>query len=108
MNAHMIQLPLIPSRRITSVKKFALSVAVVAATIEKPMSHHGIERPDVKKSLAVFLDLSDANAGMSAKRAKNAPMTIQSSPFNNTLHRLSDETLHDELAGRVISPVPPS
>ena len=83
MNAHMIQLPPMPSRRMTSVKKFALSVAVVAATIEKPMSHHGMDFPEVKKSFAVLFARRAATVGMSARTAKNAAMTVQSSPFRS-------------------------
>jgi len=52
-----------PSRRITSAKKFAESVAVVAATIEKPISHQGMECPELKKSPAVPRLLSEARAG---------------------------------------------
>ena len=78
MNAHMIQLPLMPSVRITCVKKLAESVAVVAATIENPISHHGIECPELKKSPAVPRLLSEASVGMRASRTKNAAMTAQS------------------------------
>src|SRR5574344_603894 len=98
MNAHMIQLPPIPSRRITSVKKFALSVAVVAATIENPMSHHGIECPELKKWFAVPRLRSEASAGISARTAKNPTMTAQSNPFNSKSDPLPYETLDHQFA----------
>ena len=75
--AHHAQLPLSPSSRMISVKRFALLVLVVAATIETPMSHQGIEPADLKYSLAPFdLDLMAETAGMRKSTAKNAAITM--------------------------------
>ena len=64
-NAHQTQLPESPSRRIISVKRLAELVDVVAATIETPINHHGIEPADLKYSaLSPRLDLNAANAGI--------------------------------------------
>jgi hypothetical protein len=75
--AHHAQLPLSPSLRIISVKRFALFVLVVAATIDTPISHHGIEPADLKYSFAPFdLDLIAEITGIRSITAKNAAITM--------------------------------
>ena len=76
-NAHHTQLPLIPSRRIISVKRFAELVEVVAATIETPMSHHGMEPADLKYSRESpdFVRMA-ATAGISSRTAKNSAIAM--------------------------------
>ena len=74
-NAHHTQLPPIPSRRMISVKRLAELVDVVAATIDTPISHHGIEPADLKYSDESFdRALSEASAGIATSATKNAAM----------------------------------
>ena len=77
-NAHQAQLPLMPSLRMISVKRFALSVDVEAAITETPMSHHGMERPDRKNSFVLEAPFRDVHAGIARRMAKNMAMMIQS------------------------------
>src|SRR5712672_333973 len=53
-NAHHCQLPATPNLRTCSVTQFGVSLLKVVATIDRPASHHGTERPEAKNS-AVFL-----------------------------------------------------
>ena len=76
MNAHHTQLPLRPSRRTISVNRFAEFVDVVAATIETPISHHGMEPADLKYSaVSLVFALSEASAGIAASATKNSAIT---------------------------------
>ena len=74
-NDHQAQFPASPSSRINCVKRFAELVEVIAATIEMPMSHHGIERPEWKKSDAPCAPRRLAQTGIASRMAKNAAMT---------------------------------
>src|SRR5687768_3547245 len=49
-NAHHCQLPATPNFRTCSVTQFGVSLLNVVATIDKPASHHGTERPEAKNS----------------------------------------------------------
>src|SRR6478672_8916219 len=49
-NAHQTQLPATPLRRTMSVTRFGVSALKVVATIDRPASHHGTERPEAKNS----------------------------------------------------------
>jgi hypothetical protein len=52
-------------------------VLVVAATIEIPISHHGIEPADLKYSLAPFdFDLIAEITGIKISTAKNTAITM--------------------------------
>src|ERR1700733_3934066 len=54
VNAHHCQLPATPCLRMMSVTRFGVSALNVVATIDKPASHHGTERPDAKNSVVFF------------------------------------------------------
>src|SRR3989304_5995455 len=54
-NAHQAQLPAMPPVRTMSVTRFGVSAEKVQATMETPSSHHGIVRPDRKKSVELLL-----------------------------------------------------
>jgi hypothetical protein len=60
---------------------FAEFVDVEAAHIDTPMSHHGIERPERKKSLAALPARREQNAAMPKSAAKNSPMARKSIQF---------------------------
>ena len=80
-NAHHFQLPLMPPlSRISSVKRFALFVEVVAATIEMPSSHHGIDRPERKNSFELDAPFRLASVGIRINTRKKSPTIVQSSP----------------------------
>src|SRR3954454_22727524 len=49
-NAHHCQLPATPYWRTCCVTQFGVSLLKVVATIERPASHHGTERPEAKNS----------------------------------------------------------
>src|SRR5262245_62384707 len=49
-NAHHCQLPATPNFRTCSVTQFGVSLLNVVATIDRPASHQGTERPDAKNS----------------------------------------------------------
>src|SRR5918993_4114186 len=55
--AHQTQLPATPCRRTMSVTRLGVSLLKVVATIERPASHHGTERPEAKNSEVFLLDL---------------------------------------------------
>jgi hypothetical protein len=77
-NAHHAQLPLMPSFRMSSVKRLALSVDVEAAITETPMSHHGMERPERKNSFVLEEPFRAVSIGMASRITKNTAMMIQS------------------------------
>src|SRR6201746_2558149 len=53
-NAHHCQLPATPYCRTCCVTQFGVSLLKVVATIDKPASHHGTDRPDAKNSEVLF------------------------------------------------------
>ena len=80
-NAHHFQFSPRDELRMNSVNMFAEFVDVEAAHIDTPMSHHGIERPDRKKSLASLPARREQNAAMPKSAAKNSPMARKSIQF---------------------------
>src|SRR5919108_825848 len=68
-NAHHCQLPATPYWRTCCVTQFGVSLLKVVATIDRPASHQGTDRPEAKNS-EVFLP---------ARRPKNSPGTKQTS-----------------------------
>src|SRR5215470_4945235 len=64
VKAHQHQFPATPWRRTISVTRLGVSLLKVVATMERPASHHGTERPEAKNSV-VFLParLPKNNAG---------------------------------------------
>src|SRR5438105_11628695 len=48
--AHHCQFPATPYWRTCCVTQFGVSLLKVVATIDKPASHHGTDRPDAKNS----------------------------------------------------------
>src|SRR5574339_282411 len=53
-NAHHCQLPATPNFRTCSVTQLGVSLLNVVATIDRPASHHGTDRPDAKNSDVFF------------------------------------------------------
>src|SRR5258708_40237820 len=53
-NAHHCQLPATPYWRTCCVTQFGVSLLKVVATIERPASHQGTERPEAKNSEVRF------------------------------------------------------
>ena len=78
-NAHHAQLPATPCVRTMSVTRFGVSHENVQATIETPRSHHGMERPERKKSSALFEARFAAQAPITITLSRNATMIVQSS-----------------------------
>ena len=71
-NAHHFHMRDIPPSRTNSVNIDAELELVAAAAIEKPMSHHGIDLPERKKSLEsrpALREQSAAIPNMSAKKS---------------------------------------
>src|SRR5512146_2251131 len=76
-NAHHCQLPATPYCRTCWVTQFGVSLLNVVATIERPASHQGTERPDAKNSDVFLPPLPKNNAG--AKQIRNEAATISQS-----------------------------
>ena len=66
-----------------SVNMFAELVDVDAAHIETPMSHHGIERPERKKSFASRPARFEQTNAIPKRAAKKSPIASQSIPFKS-------------------------
>ena len=64
-----------------SVNMLAEFVEVEAAHIETPISHHGIERPERKKSLASLPARREHSAAMPKSAAKKSPIATKSTTF---------------------------
>ena len=77
-NAHQHQLPETPCVRTISVTRFGVSHEKVQATIETPSNHHGIERPERKKSAALLLDRRAAAEPIAITETRK-PMMIAAS-----------------------------
>src|SRR6185436_6235447 len=75
-NAHHCQLPATPNFRTCSVTQFGVSLLNVVATMDRPASHHGTDRPDAKNSV-VFLParLTKNSAGMKHTASDAATMS---------------------------------
>src|SRR5579864_5403708 len=54
VKAHQTQFPATPRRRTMSATRFGVSLLKVVATIERPASHQGTERPETKNSEVFF------------------------------------------------------
>ena len=77
-NAHHCQLPATPYLRTCSVTQFGVSLLNVVATIDKPASHHGTERPEAKNSAVLLPErLATNSAGAKQISTQKAAM-IQS------------------------------
>ena len=66
------------------VNMFALFVEVVAALIEMPISHHGMDLPERKKSFASDPARREHQSAMPITIAKNATMADQSQKLKVT------------------------
>ena len=75
VKAHHCQLPATPNLRTCSVTQFGVSLLKVVATIDRPASHHGTDRPEAKNS-DVFLP---------ARLPKNSAGTKQMSRVARTM-----------------------
>src|SRR6476469_8162312 len=53
-NAHHCQFPATPYCRTCCVTQFGVSLLNVVATIDRPASHHGTDRPEAKNSEVFF------------------------------------------------------
>ena len=74
--AHHCQLPATPYLRTCSVTQFGVSDENVVATIERPASHHGTERPEAKNSAVLPLErFARKSAGTKQIRIEAATMT---------------------------------
>jgi hypothetical protein len=67
-----------------SVNMFAEFVDVDAAHMDTPISHHGIERPERKKSLASLPALREHTSAMPIRTAKKTAMAVQSQLLRST------------------------
>src|SRR6185503_15629693 len=75
-NAHHCQLPATPYWRTCCVTQFGVSLLNVVATIERPASHHGTERPEAKNSEVFWPDRFATNsAGTKQTRMEMTTMT---------------------------------
>src|SRR5436190_16031241 len=74
-NAHHCQLPATPYCRTCCVTQFGVSLLNVVATMDKPASHHGTERPDAKNSDVL----------LPARLPKNSAGTKQMISVNRTM-----------------------
>ena len=74
--AHHCQLPATPYLRTCSVTQFGVSDENVVATIDRPASHHGTDRPEAKNSAVLPLErLARKSAGTKQIRIEAATMT---------------------------------
>src|SRR5919206_3743638 len=79
VKAHHCQLPATPCVRTKLATRFGVSLENVVATIERPASHHGTERPEAKNS-EVFLPERRPKKSAGAKQMPTASRAmIQSS-----------------------------
>src|SRR5947209_7513598 len=77
-NAHHCQLPATPYCRTCCVTQLGVSLLKVVATIERPASHHGTERPDAKNSVVFFPARRPKNRA-GAKQTRSVARTISQS-----------------------------
>src|SRR3954466_5638127 len=78
-NDHHTQFPATPLRRTMSVTRLGVSLLKVVATIDRPASHHGTDRPEAKNSV-VFLPARLPTNSAGAKQMSTAmAATTQSS-----------------------------
>jgi hypothetical protein len=67
--------------RTISVTRLGVSVEKVVATIETPRSHHGIRRPERKKSAELRLARLETTIPITSEIAKNSNIITQSIAF---------------------------
>lgn len=77
-NAHQVQFPETPSTRINPVTKFGVSAEKVVATIDTPNNHHGILRPERKKSEVLELDFLENAIPINSTNKKYTATMVQS------------------------------
>src|SRR6185503_1369376 len=77
-NAHHCQLPATPYWRTCCVTQFGVSLLKVVATIDRPASHHGTERPEAKNS-EVFFPASLPKNSAGKKQMNRVKATIAQS-----------------------------
>src|SRR3954462_3546037 len=76
--AHHCQLPATPYWRTCCVTQFGVSLLKVVATIDRPASHHGTERPEAKNS-EVFFPASLPKNSAGKKQTTSVTATISQS-----------------------------
>src|SRR5918994_4811424 len=76
--AHHCQFPATPYCRTCCVTQFGVSLLNVVATIDRPASHHGTDRPDAKNS-EVLLPARFAKKSAGMKQIRIVKITIAQS-----------------------------
>src|ERR671922_2544031 len=78
-NAHHCQLPATPYWRTCCVTQFGVSLLKVVATIDRPASHQGTDRPEAKNSEVFRPDRFPKKRAGTKQMATAASAMIQSS-----------------------------
>src|ERR1051326_4770152 len=78
VKAHHCQFPATPCRRTISVTRFGVSLLKVVATMDKPASHQGTDRPETKNS-EVFLLARRPKKSAGRKQIASVTSTITQS-----------------------------
>src|SRR5215831_7172553 len=76
--AHHCQLPATPNLRTCSVTQLGVSLEKVVATMERPASHQGTERPEAKNSAVLLPDRLEKNSAGTKQMATERRAIIQS------------------------------
>src|ERR1700710_3110182 len=77
-NAHHCQLPATPYWRTCWVTQLGVSLLKVVATIERPASHQGTDRPDAKNSVVLLPERREKKSAGIKQMASEAKTMIQS------------------------------
>ena len=77
-NAHHTQFPATPCRRTMSVTRFGVSLEKVVATMDRPASHQGTERPEAKNSVVLLPERFPKKRAGTKQIASVATMMTQS------------------------------
>src|SRR6188472_3183031 len=77
-NAHHCQLPATPYCRTCCVTQFGVSLLKVVATIERPASHQGTDRPDAKNSEVLLPARLPKNSAGTKQMSSDAMTMTQS------------------------------
>ena len=100
--AHHCQLPATPYLRTCSVTQFGVSDENVVATIERPASHHGTERPEAKNSAVLPLErLARKSAGTKQIRIDATTMTQSIQVICIAVRGVASFCFHDALVATV-------
>ena len=78
VKAHHCQLPATPWVRTKLATRLGVSLEKVVATMERPASHHGTERPEAKNSAVLLPERLLTNSAGAKQMATEASAMIQS------------------------------